>query len=177
MAVKVKQHKGKWWVFIDHRGKRKAKKVGSKEAAEAVAKRIEATLTLGDFSILEEKPLRPFGPAFRVWLNLYATVHCKPSTVAGYETAFRVYLEPRFANTNVGELTRGQVQRLIADMQAAGKSRSYIKATLAPLSEFLNHPEWRVSGLCQGATRAPEHPHDGGHLRPLGARREQGSGG
>jgi hypothetical protein len=25
MAVKVKQHKGKWWVFIDYRGKRKAK--------------------------------------------------------------------------------------------------------------------------------------------------------
>jgi hypothetical protein len=24
MAIKVKQHKGKWWIFVDHRGKRKA---------------------------------------------------------------------------------------------------------------------------------------------------------
>lgn len=140
MAVKVKHHRGKWWVFIDHRGKRKAKCVGSKEAAQAAAKKIEAKLTLGDFSLLEEdKPRRPFGPAFRVWLDLYARVHCKPSTAAGYETAFRVYLEPRFKDRDVGEITRGEIQRLIADMQAQGKSRSYIKATLAPLSEFLNH--------------------------------------
>lgn len=37
MAVKVRQHKGKWWVFIDHKGKRKAKCVGDKRAAEQVA--------------------------------------------------------------------------------------------------------------------------------------------
>ncbi len=35
MAVKVKQHKGAWWIFIDHHGKRKAKRIGSsKRAAE-----------------------------------------------------------------------------------------------------------------------------------------------
>jgi integrase len=125
MAVKVKQHKGKWWVFIDHRGKRKAKCVGSKEAAMSAAKKIEAKLTLGDFSLLDEKPhKRPFGPAFRVWLDLYAKVHCKPSTVAGYETAFRLYLEPRFKDTDVGKISRGEIQRLIADTQAQGKSRS-----------------------------------------------------
>src|SRR5262249_29928174 len=28
MAVKVRQRNGKWWVFIDHKGKRKAKGVG-----------------------------------------------------------------------------------------------------------------------------------------------------
>jgi len=139
MAVKVKAHRSKWWVFIDHRGRRKAKKIGSKEAAEAVTKRIEAKLTLGDFSILEEKQRRPFAPAFRVWLDLYTRVHCKPSTVDGYKTAFRIYLEPQFATKDVGEISRGEVQRLIADMQARGKSRSYIEATLAPLSEFLNH--------------------------------------
>jgi integrase len=141
MAVKVREHKGKWWVFIDHHGKRKAKCIGeSKRAAQQVAEQLQAKLALGQFDLEEEKPQkRPFGTAFRVWLDLYARVHCKPSTVAGYETAFRVYLEPRFADKNVGEITRGDVQRLIADMQAQGKSRAYIKATLAPLSEFLNH--------------------------------------
>src|SRR5262249_15958943 len=53
--------------------------------------------------------------------------------------AFRMYLEPRFADKDVGEISRSEVQRLIADMQIQEKSRSYIKATLAPLSEFLNH--------------------------------------
>jgi hypothetical protein len=47
-------------VFIDHKGKRKAKCVGSKQAAETAAKKIEAKLTLGDFSLLEEnKPQSP----------------------------------------------------------------------------------------------------------------------
>jgi hypothetical protein len=33
MAVKVKQHKGAWWIFIDHRGKRKAKRIESSKYA------------------------------------------------------------------------------------------------------------------------------------------------
>jgi hypothetical protein len=33
MAVKVKHHKGKWWVFIDHKGKRKAKHIDSSKRA------------------------------------------------------------------------------------------------------------------------------------------------
>jgi integrase len=72
-------------------------------------------------------------------LDLYAKVHCKQSTVAGYDTAFRVYLEPHFGTKNVGEITRGHVQRLMLKMVESGKSRDYIKGTLAPLSEFFNH--------------------------------------
>jgi len=37
MAVKVKQHKGKWWVFIDHKGKRKAECIGTSKRASARA--------------------------------------------------------------------------------------------------------------------------------------------
>ena len=33
MAVKVKFHRGAWWLFIDYKGKRKAKRVGSEKAA------------------------------------------------------------------------------------------------------------------------------------------------
>src|SRR5262249_1258425 len=56
MAVKVKHHKGKWWVFIDHKGKRKAKCIGtSKRAAESVAEKIQAKISLGQFEIADEK--------------------------------------------------------------------------------------------------------------------------
>lgn len=44
MAVKVKQRNGKWWIFIDHKGKRKAKCVGSKRAAEEVASQVAVRL-------------------------------------------------------------------------------------------------------------------------------------
>ena len=72
MAVKVKQHKGAWWLFVDHKGKRKAKRVGGKQAAETAAKKIEAKLTLGDFSLLDEKPLRPFDAYFHNWLDTWS---------------------------------------------------------------------------------------------------------
>ena len=51
MAVKVRRKNGKWWVFIDHQGKRKAKCVGDKRAAQQVAEKIQAKLALGQFEI------------------------------------------------------------------------------------------------------------------------------
>src|SRR5215510_16085822 len=106
MAVKVKQYKGKVWVFIDHKGKRKAKCVGSKQAAETAAKKIEAKLTLGDFSLLEEKPQRPFDTYFRTWLDTYVKAHCKERTYDLYESVFRLYLLPTFGHRDIGTITR-----------------------------------------------------------------------
>ena len=36
MSVKVRKRNGAWWVFIHHDGRRKAKKVGTREAASFV---------------------------------------------------------------------------------------------------------------------------------------------
>ena len=94
MAVRVKQHKGAWWIFINHKGKRKAKKVGSsKRAADEVAGKIEAKLKLGDFSLLDEKTHRPFDTYYRNWLETYVKAHCKERTYDLYADAFRVHLE------------------------------------------------------------------------------------
>jgi integrase len=140
MAVKVRQRNGKWWVFIDYHNKRKAKCIGtSKRAAQQVAEKIQARLTLGQFEIAEEKARRPFDAYFRSWLDTYVTAHCKASTRAGYDTAFRVYLLPAFGQKDITEITREDVKKLAYDMLAQGKSRSYVKATLAPLSEMFNH--------------------------------------
>ena len=140
MAVKVKQHKGKWWIFIDHHNKRKAKCIGtSKRAAEIAAEKIQARITLGQFGIQDEQQKRPFNTYFRHWLETYAHSHCKESTVAGYETSFRLYLEPTFIQKDISEVTRDEVKRLAYTMLANGKSRSYVKGTIAPLSEMFNH--------------------------------------
>jgi integrase len=133
MAVKVRQHKGAWWVFIDHKGKRKAKRVGSKEAAQTAARKIEAKLTLGDFSLLDEKPQRPFDAYFRNWLETYARAHCKPSTLYVYEEAFRLYLLPALRQKDITKVTREEVKTLIYRLLADGKSRSTANNVLAPL--------------------------------------------
>jgi hypothetical protein len=47
MGVKVRKKGAKWWVFVDWRGNRKAKCVGSsREAAEKVRHEIEKRLAL-----------------------------------------------------------------------------------------------------------------------------------
>ncbi len=77
MSVKVKQHKGAWWIFINHKGKRKAKRIGSsKRAAEIAAEKIQAKIALGQFEIKDEKTLRPFDVHFCHWLDTYVRAHC-----------------------------------------------------------------------------------------------------
>jgi hypothetical protein len=53
--VKIRKRNGAWWVFIVHHGRRKAKKVGTREAAGRVKREIEARLALGDIGIFREK--------------------------------------------------------------------------------------------------------------------------
>jgi integrase len=168
MAVKLKQRKGKWWVYIDHNGKRKAKCVGDKRAAQHVADTIAAKLKLGELALADpndEKPACPFDAYFRNWLDTYVKAHCKDSTFAGYESAFRLYLEPRFRQKDINQITREDVKQLAYELltqpkpdrrkgkQGAGegserrladeppktRSRSYVKGVLVPLSEMFNH--------------------------------------
>ena len=76
MAVKVREKvkgSGEWWLFIDYKGKRKAKKFGKdKRKALDAAKQIEAKLVLGDFGLLEkEAPCTLFKEYASTWLNGY----------------------------------------------------------------------------------------------------------
>ena len=57
MAVKVRERNGAWWLFIDHRGRRKAKRVGpgkpGRRAALAAAEQIQAKLAQGDLPLFD----------------------------------------------------------------------------------------------------------------------------
>ena len=51
MGVKIRERQGAWWIFVDFRGRRKAKRVGvgppGRRAALAAAEKIQAKLALG----------------------------------------------------------------------------------------------------------------------------------
>src|SRR5215471_11890802 len=107
MAVKVKQHKGAWWIFIDHQGKRKAKRIGdSKRAAQQVAEKIQAKIALGQFEIEDKQQHRPFDAYFRNWLDTYVKAHCKERTYETYHDVFRIYHLPFFGQRDIGEISR-----------------------------------------------------------------------
>jgi integrase len=45
-----------WWLFIDHQGRRKARRVGDRKAAELAAIKIRARLAEGDATVLTPSP-------------------------------------------------------------------------------------------------------------------------
>jgi hypothetical protein len=85
MGVKIKKRSGKWYVFVNYHGRRKAKCVGSsRELAENIRRQLEAKLALGDFGFLGDGEQRPtFAEYSTKWLSTDA-LRCKPSTVEFY---------------------------------------------------------------------------------------------
>lgn len=156
MAVKIKHHKGVWWIFINHKGKRKAKRIGSsKRAAEVAAAKIEAKLALGEFTIEEEKKY-PFDVYYKNWLDTYVQTHVKDTTYRSYELAYRVHLLPVLGSTDIREITREQLKRFLYDKLSAGLSRNSLKGYLSPLREMFNHAieDGHVNrNPCQGLMR------------------------
>jgi integrase len=141
MAVKVKQRKGKWWVVIDHKGKRKSKCIGtSKRAADVVAEKIQAKISLGQFEIKDEKTQVPsFDEYGERWLNTYAKVHLKPGTWQKYANDFRLHLKPTLGHKRLNEITRQNLRDLIATKRDAGLAWNSVRNLICPLREMLNH--------------------------------------
>ena len=139
MAVKVREkpaNSGIWWIFIDHHGKRKAKKVGQdRKLAQEVAKKIEAKLTLGDVRLLDEDEITPtFGEYARTWIGVTVPATCKPSTARDYELFLNNHVLPTFGNVPVTEINRLVIKKLLMEKTKTGLSPSainYIKSTIS----------------------------------------------
>jgi integrase len=116
MGVKVREKDGKWYVFINHHGQRKAKCVGdSKKAAEDVKRKLEAKLTLGDVGLLDAAPQAvSFGDYAEQWLAHYVPVACKPSSGRIMRGIVRNHLLPAFGAQQLQGITRTQVKTFVA---------------------------------------------------------------
>jgi len=98
MAVKVRERGGAWWLFIDYKGRRKARRVGAgkagKRAAKAAAEKIQAKLALGDTALLDETrdTARTFTEFAEGWLK-HVAAQRKPGTSEKYEMILRVSVQ------------------------------------------------------------------------------------
>ena len=123
MGVKVRQKGGKWYVFIDHNGKRKAKAVGSKESAEKVKRILDAKLALGEFGFAAADNSETFKQYADRWMREHADLHCKPSTAAGYRQLLRLYIEPALGAKPLHAITRSDVKTFLTALAQKPKSR------------------------------------------------------
>ncbi len=136
MGVIAKKHKGSWWVFMNHHGNRRAKKVGEKAAALELKAKIEARMSAGDLGILD-KPGLTFGEAANRWLEGYVKSYLKPRSYELYDLLLRKYLLPTLGPVQLRDITRTQLKDFVADLQGKGLSRRYISVVRAVLSGIL----------------------------------------
>ena len=138
MGVKIKKRNGAWWVFIHYRRQRKAKRVGSKKAAELVALKIQARLAEGDISPLKRVDDGPGPITFKAyataWLVNHAEQACKFSTIRIYKANLRRHVFPALGAKQLGSLNRADCRSLIAacrDKTLGPKSIANICRTLS----------------------------------------------
>ncbi len=143
MGVKVKEWKGAWWFFVNHKGRRKAKRVGvgkeGQRAAKAAAEKIQAKLALGEGSFLDDTPVPMFEEAARRWFAAYCQLgQLRVSTQALYLSNLERHAFPHFGSKPVTAVTRDDIRGLVTDLLAQGKSRSLVRNVVAPIRQTFN---------------------------------------
>jgi len=143
MGVRVREKvkgSGEYWIFIDHKNKRKSKKVGrDRKKAEEAAKLIEAKLTLGDLGVLEqEEPEHLFSEYANLWLEEYVANTLKASTYRGYKSILKKHLEPHFGNRALESLTKSEIRSFLLGKMRDGLSPGRVKRIHSALSGILS---------------------------------------
>jgi integrase len=130
MGVRVRQRDGAWWLFVNHQGKRKAKRVGPGEAGRKAAKeaaaKIQAKLALGDMSMLEAPAQTRAVPTFETVAKEWERVTSpswKQGTRITYGNALRCRLLPVFGRLPVTEVTSARVEEWWTATRETGLSR------------------------------------------------------
>jgi integrase len=144
MAVKVKEWRGAWWIFINYRGKRKAKSVGSGKAghraALAAAEQIQAKLVLGDSSLLDTPRVKvlTLGQYAEAWHKGYVELCLKPGTAEQYAKVLRVHWLPELGEVGLAALIREHVKMVLSRKLSSGLKPNTAKLLLSVLRACLN---------------------------------------
>ena len=118
MGVTVRErpeNSGVYWVFINHKGKRKAKKVGrDRKQALDVAKKIDAKLTLNGLDIFTDKPQAPlFNEYADNWLETFVKTQRRLGTYERYRDILTKYIYPVLGNMRITEIKKSDAKNLL----------------------------------------------------------------
>jgi integrase len=143
MGVRVREKvKGSkvYWLFINHGGRRKAKCVGDKKAAELAATKIRAKLAEGDLTALRSIPtaaerVATFGELATEWLSKYPALHAiRSSTLHNYSSFTRRHLIPYFGTMRVDAIDAQVIEDFIERKRAPGGSTRFGGKPLADIT-------------------------------------------
>ena len=138
MGVKLKFFREAWWIFIDHHGKRRAKKVGDHQSALRIAKELRERLGLVDFGL----PLLAAEPVTlqrysQTWLE-QARLNLKASTVRFYEGHLDQHVVPALGPRAVSDLRRSDCRDLVTACRTKGLKVTTVRGIARTLSTILS---------------------------------------
>lgn len=144
MGVRVKEWKGAWWVFVNHKGRRKARRVGAgkegRRAALTAAEKIQAKLALGETGLLDETrgTVLTFAEFAERWLESYVAVHLKPGTEENYTIRLKKHWLPTLGTLPLSAITRDQIKTILGKKLAAGLKPVTVQGALHVLRACLS---------------------------------------
>lgn len=128
---------GVYWIFINHQGKRKSKKIGSKTAANRVKKEIERKLALGHLEIKKKKS-STFKEYSDIWETITLPSICKPSTISDYKALLRNHILPELKNVELSQINRMTVKNFLMQKYNSGLSQSTVSHIKSVISGVLS---------------------------------------
>jgi integrase len=136
VGVKVKFWKGAWWVFVNHHGSRKAKRVGDRETAVRIARSVRERIARGDLQLgpADDETLEAYA---QIWLKGLAG-NLKASTVAFYGDNLRRHVLPALGKRPVGAVTRSDCRELVVTLRAKGLKVNTVRGIIRTLSALLS---------------------------------------
>jgi integrase len=137
MSVRVKFHKGAWWVFINHAGRRRAKKIGDRDAATRVARRIREQLAAGDLHLTQTDAPETLESYARVWLDSL-TGNLKASTIKFYGDNLERHVLPLLGSRPLTAVSRVDARELITTSRRKGLKLNTVKGIARTLSTMLS---------------------------------------
>jgi integrase len=130
-----------WWIYINHKGKRASKKVGSKRAAKETAVKIEKEIALERFNLQAAQVERvpTFEEYAEKWLSGYVEANLKPATCCSYKSGLKIHLLPVFGAMPINEITREAVKEFLYEKKATGLSARSVELIGVTLGVIFNH--------------------------------------
>jgi integrase len=120
---------GIWWLFVNHNGERKSKKVGTDKAeAMRLAKILTGKLAAGDFGVFEDRQdVKTVKEYADIWLSTTVISDLKASTQSDYRSIVRRHVKrASFYKHPVSNVTPGQVKRFLRSKLSAGLAISTV---------------------------------------------------
>jgi integrase len=130
--------KGGWWIFINHRGRRRAKKAGDRDTAFRVAKELRERLGRAYLHLpAAQADAVTFKQYSETWLE-QARLNLKASTVGFYKGHLEQHIVPALGARAVASVRRLDCRQLVTACRAKGLKRTTVRGIARTLSTILS---------------------------------------